>query len=56
MNFRSIAHIEEFENQPAYKRMGLNFANDEEQQLSSYSSNKEKGLRETNSFLHDNVD
>ncbi len=57
MNFRSIAHIEEMENEPAYKRMGVNIFNDnEEQQLSSYSSNKEKGLRESNSFLHDNVD
>jgi hypothetical protein len=37
--------------------MGLNIFNDnEEQELSSYSSNKDKGLRESNSFLHDNVD
>ena len=56
MNFRSMEHIEEMENQPAYKRMGLNIFNNEEQQLSTYSSNKERGLRETNSFLHDNVD
>ena len=57
MNLRSIAKIEELENQPAYKRMGVNvFNNKEEQELSSYSSNKEKGLRESNSFLHDNVD
>ena len=56
MNFRSMAHIEEMENQPAYKRMGLNIFNNDEQQLSSYSSNKDKGLRENNSFLHDNVD
>ena len=56
MNFRSIEHIEELETQPAYKRMGLNIFNKEEQQLSTYSSNKDKGLRESNSFLHDNVD
>ena len=56
MNFRSMSHIEEMENEPAYKRMGLNLNNREEQQLSSYSSNKDKGLRESNSFLHDNVD
>ena len=57
MNFRSIEHIEEMENQPAYKRMGLNIFNKEEQQqLSTYSSNKDKGIRESNSFLHDNVD
>ncbi|MBO5956959.1 MAG: cell division protein FtsZ, partial [Bacteroidales bacterium] len=43
MNFRSMKHIEEMENEPAYKRMGVNvFGNKEEQQLSSYSSNKEK--------------
>ena len=56
MNFRSMEHIEEMENQPAYKRMGLNIFNNKEQQLSTYSSNKEKGIRESNSFLHDNVD
>ena len=56
MNFRSMEHIEEMENQPAYKRMGLVFKNNEEQQLSTYSSNKDRGLRESNSFLHDNVD
>ena len=57
MNLRSIAKIEELENQPAYKRMGVNiYNNNEEQELSSYSSNKGKGLRESNSFLHDNVD
>ena len=56
MNFRSIQHIEEMENQPAYKRMGINVFGNDEQQLSSYSSNKERGIRESNSFLHDNVD
>ena len=57
MNFRSMKHIEEMENEPAYKRMGVNvFGSKEEQQLSSYSSNKEKGIRESNSYLHDNVD
>ena len=45
------------ENQPAYKRMGINIFDDKnEEQLSNYSSNIDKGLRETNSFLHDNVD
>lgn len=57
MNFRSMANIEEYENQPAYKRLGINLNNDtEEQQLSAYSSSKDRGLRESNSFLHDNVD
>lgn len=57
MNFRSMENIEEYENQPAYKRLGINLNNDtEEQQLSAYSSSKDRGLRESNSFLHDNVD
>ena len=57
MNLRSIEHIEEMERQPAYKRMGINvFSKNEEQELSSYSSSRDKGLRESNSFLHDNVD
>ncbi len=57
MNFRSMSNIEEYENQPAYKRLGINLSNDtEEQQLSAYSSSKDRGLRESNSFLHDNVD
>ena len=58
MNFRSMKNIEQLETQPAYKRMGVNISdnNDNEQELSTYSSNKDKGLRERNSFLHDNVD
>lgn len=56
MNFRSMSHIEEMENQPAYKRMGINISNDADEQLSHYSSKKDMGLREGNSFLHDNVD
>ena len=57
MNFRSMTNIEELENQPAYKRIGVNISNNTDyQELSSYSSSKDKGLRESNSFLHDNVD
>lgn len=57
MNLRSLSNIERLENQPAYKRMGINLsADDENKELSSYSSNKDKGLRENNSYLHDNVD
>lgn len=56
-NFRSISYIEELENQPAYKRKGLNITvNDEEQELSNYSFNKGRGISENNSYLHDNVD
>ena len=56
MNFRSMSHIEEMENQPAYKRMGINISNENDEQISHYSSKKDMGLREGNSFLHDNVD
>ncbi len=56
MNFRSMACIEELESQPAYMRRGLNITPKEEQELSSYSSNKKRGISENNSYLHDNVD
>ena len=56
MNFRSMSYIEELENQPAYMRKGLNIKSKEEQELSSYSSNKSRGISENNSYLHDNVD
>ncbi len=56
MSFKSMANIEEMENQPAYKRMGMKFSTDNDKDISSYSSDKEKGLRENNSFLHNNVD
>ena len=56
MNFRSMSHIEEMENQPAYKRMGINISNNDDEHISHYSSKKDMGLREGNSFLHDNVD
>lgn len=56
-NFRSMSYIEELENQPAYKRKGLNISvNNEEQELSNYSFNKGRGISENNSYLHDNVD
>lgn len=56
MGFKSMSNIEEMETQPAYKRMGIKFSEDNDSDLSSYSSDKEKGLRENNSFLHNNVD
>ena len=52
---RSLAAIESMENIPAYARMDMKFDN-ETNELSDYSINKETGLRENNSFLHDNVD
>ena len=54
-DFRNQADLESFENIPAYARMGMNIANDDKE-LSRYSVDKESGLREENSFLHDNVD
>ena len=54
-DFRSQSNLESFENIPAYARMGMNIANDDKE-ISHYSVNKESGLREENSFLHDNVD
>ena len=54
-DFKSQSNIENFENIPAYARMGMNLANDDKE-MSHYSVNKESGLREENSFLHDNVD
>lgn len=52
---RSLAAIESMENIPAYARMEMKLDNDDNE-LSDYSIDKETGLRENNSFLHDNVD
>lgn len=52
----TMSHIEQLEDQPAYKRKGMYIADDNEQELSNYSFNKGKGINENNSFLHDNVD
>lgn len=52
---RSLAAIESMENIPAYARMEMKLESDDTE-LSDYSVNKETGLRENNSFLHDNVD
>ena len=52
---RSLAAIESMENIPAYARMDMKL-DTEDNQLSDYSIDKETGLRENNSFLHDNVD
>ncbi|MBP5643696.1 MAG: cell division protein FtsZ [Bacteroidales bacterium] len=54
-DFRIQANLENLENIPAYARMGMNIAKDDNE-ISHYSVNKESGLREENSFLHDNVD
>ena len=54
-DFKNQTNLENLENIPAYARMGMNIVK-EDNELSSYSVNKESGLREENSFLHDNVD
>ena len=54
-DFRSQSALENLENIPAYARMGMNIAKDDTE-ISHYSVDKESGLREENSFLHDNVD
>ncbi|MBK9291362.1 MAG: cell division protein FtsZ [Bacteroidetes bacterium] len=51
--------IEQLEKQPAYLRKGINLSENEEEELSRYSVNKETGkfsLRPDNPYLHDNVD
>ena len=54
-DFRSQSALENLENIPAYARMGMNIAKDDTE-ISRYSVDKDSGLREENSFLHDNVD
>ncbi len=54
-DFRNMSNLENFENIPAYARMGVNITNDDNE-MSRYSVNKETGLREENSYLHTDVD
>ena len=54
-DFKNMTNLENMENIPAYARLGVNLTNDDTE-MSHFSVNKESGLREENSFLHDNVD
>src|SRR5690625_1227629 len=61
--FRKSSNIDEFENQPAYKRAGLDLnegkPKNTENKISRSSITEEDGetqIRSNNSFLHDNVD
>ncbi len=54
-DFRSQSNLENLENIPAYARMGMNIEKKDDE-MSHYSVDKGSGLREENSFLHDNVD
>ena len=58
----SISKIDEYEKQPAYKRMGLELdqasssgTNDSRMSIDN-DKNEEIQIRSNNSFLHDNVD
>ncbi len=54
-DFKNQSNLERLENIPAYARMGVKIEKPQDE-MSHYSVNKESGLREENSFLHDNVD
>lgn len=58
--FNHLTKIDEIEKQPAYKRMGIDLDNPQDNNASRLSlgedSNNEIQLRSNNSFLHDNVD
>ncbi len=54
-DFKNQSNLEKLENIPAYARMGVKIEKPQDE-MSHYSVNKESGLREENSFLHDNVD
>lgn len=57
MNYKSMSNIEKYENQPAYMRRGVNISMDnQEQELSKLSFNRDNGISENNLFLHDNID
>jgi len=55
-----ITHVDDMENEPAYKRMGLDINENIPEGSSRLSldsdSNEDLQLRSNNSFLHDNVD
>ena len=57
-----MSKVEEFEKQPAYKRVGIDLEDTSNDEAASSrmsldkDSNDENQLRSNNSFLHDNVD
>ena len=55
MNFRTTRGLEELENQPAYLRRNVEISQNEDADLSHYSTSQ-NGISSENSFLHDNVD
>ena len=55
MNFWTQKGLEELENQPAYMRRNVDISENEDNNLSHYTSSK-NGLSSENSFLHKDVD
>ncbi|AWG20210.1 cell division protein FtsZ [Flavobacterium faecale] len=57
----NVSKVEEFEKEPAYKRLGIDISNQQINNANSRTSvgrdsNNDLQLRSNNSFLHDNVD
>jgi cell division protein FtsZ len=57
----NVSKIDEYEREPAYKRLGIEISNTQSDNTNSRisvgtDSNNDLQLRSNNSFLHDNVD
>jgi cell division protein FtsZ len=57
----NVSKIDEYEKEPAYKRLGIDISNNQPNNTNSRisvgtDSNKDLQLRSNNSYLHDNVD
>lgn len=57
----NVSKIDEYEKEPAYKRLGIDISNNQTNNLNSRisvgtDSNNDLQLRSNNSYLHDNVD
>ena len=57
----NVSKIDEYEKEPAYKRLGLDISNNQANNANSRisvgtDSNNDLQLRSNNSYLHDNVD
>ncbi|WP_418263952.1 cell division protein FtsZ [Flavobacterium faecale] len=57
----NVSKVEEYEKEPAYKRLGIDISNQQTNNATSrmsvgMDSNNDVQLRSNNSFLHDNVD
>jgi cell division protein FtsZ len=57
----NVSKIDEYEREPAYKRLGIDISNNQANTTNSRisvgtDSNNDLQLRSNNSYLHDNVD